>query len=85
MSIGHRPSRLAFLQEHHNAGTLEERHRVDAGSLPLGLTESSRGMWRAVLPADPVGCAVGMVFITAMRGSPRFGCVAGDFGYSQAW
>jgi len=25
------------------------------------------------------------VFITAMRGSPRFGCVVGDFGYSQLW
>jgi hypothetical protein len=40
-------------------------------------------MWRAVLPADPVGCPAGAVFITAMRGLPRFRCVVGDFGYSQ--
>jgi hypothetical protein len=84
-SIDHPPSRLASPQDHHNAGTLEECHRIDAASLPLGLTQSSRGMWRAILPADPIGCAAGAVFIMVMRGLPRFRCVVGDFGYSQAW
>jgi hypothetical protein len=75
---------LGIGQGHHNTGTLEEHHRIDARSLPLGLRQSGRGMWRAILAAA-FGCAAGMVFITAMRGLPRFRCVVGDFGYSQAW
>src|SRR6476660_4985484 len=32
-----------------------------------------------------IGYAAGTVFITAMRGLPRFRCVVVDFGYSQPW